>query len=48
MKVVSGKDIKLIIYNLKKSDDQQNILKILLGLPSEAEGNVRVTISKNV
>ena len=48
VKVVSGKDIKLIIYNLKKSDDQQNILKILLGLPSEAEGNVSVTISKNV
>ncbi len=46
VKVLSSKDIQLIIYDLKKLDDQQNMLKILLGLPSEAEGNIRVTILK--
>lgn len=46
VKVLSNKDIQMVIYNLKKSDDQQNILKILLGLTSEAEGNIKVTILK--
>lgn len=46
VKVISNGDIQLIIYGLKKLDDKQNILKIILGLSSAAEGNVKVTIKK--
>lgn len=47
VKVLSGDNLHLRIYGLKKLDQSQTSLKAMLGLGGEAEGNAEVVILKN-
>lgn len=47
VKVLSGDNLHLRIYGLKKLDQNQTPLKAMLGLGGEAEGNAEVVILKN-